>query len=78
MNSEGTKLNDSAGLKGAGLKYRWKAHWELEAKIQQVFFEAYNGEEKQSFKEDLNWRVEFQVYEAEWWSYIYTTLQIAT
>ena len=32
-----TKLNDSAGLKGAGLEYRTKGHWELEAKSQQVF-----------------------------------------
>ena len=40
---ERTKPNDSAGLEGAGLEYRRKAHWELEAKIQQVFFEAYNS-----------------------------------
>ena len=38
MKCEGTKLNDSAGLKGAGLEYRRKAQRELVAKIQQVFF----------------------------------------
>ena len=37
MKCEVTKLNDSAGLKGAGLEYRRKGHWELEAKNQQVF-----------------------------------------
>ena len=46
MKCEGTKPNDSASLEGAGLEYRRKAHWQLEAKIQQVFFEAYNGDEK--------------------------------
>ena len=38
------------------------------AKIQQVFFcffEAYNGDEKHSFWEDLNSRVEFQAREDE-------------
>ena len=49
MKCEGTKLNNSAGLEGAELEYRRKAHWELETKIQQVFLEAYNGDEKQSF-----------------------------
>ena len=34
------------GLKGAGLEYRRKTYWELEAKNQQVFFEAYNSDEK--------------------------------
>ena len=38
MKCKGTNLNDSAGLKGARLKYRRKAHQELETKIQQVFF----------------------------------------
>ena len=37
MKYEVTKPNDSAGLKGAGLGYRRKGHWELEAKNQQVF-----------------------------------------
>ena len=73
MKCEVTKLNDSAGLKEAGLEYRRKGHWELEAKNQQVF-EAYNGDEKQRFWEDLNWRVEFQARGAEWWK----TRQIAT
>ena len=37
MKCEVTKLNYSAGLKGAGLEYRRKGHWELEAKNQHMF-----------------------------------------
>ena len=46
---EGTELHDSAGLEGTGHEYRSKAHWELEAKLEQVFYEAYKGDKKQSF-----------------------------
>ena len=59
-----TKPNDSAGLKGAGLEYRRKGHWELEVKKSASVFEAYNGDEKQRNKvsgktwiEELNFRL---------------------
>ena len=42
MKYEVTKLNDSAGLKGAG------------SSTSASVFEAHNGDEKQSFWEDLN------------------------
>ena len=37
MKCEGTKSNDSAGLEGAGLEYRRKAHLELESKFSKCF-----------------------------------------
>ena len=56
-----TKLNDSAGLKGAGLEYRRKGHWELEAKYQQVFLKlttvTRNKVSGTTWIEELNFRL---------------------
>ena len=61
MKCEGTKLNDSAGLKVAGLEYRRKGLWELEAKNQQVFLKlttvTRNKVSGKTWIEELNFRL---------------------
>ena len=56
-----TKLNDSAGLKGAALEYRRKGHWELEGKNQQVFLKlktvTRNKVSGKTWIEELNFRL---------------------
>ena len=54
-----TKLNDSADLKGAGLEYRRKGHWELEAKNQQVKLTTVtrNKVSGKTWIEELNFRL---------------------
>ena len=74
MKCEVTKLNDSAGLKGARLEYRRKGSLRVRSIKSASVFEAYNGDEKWSLWEDLDWRVQFQARRAEWWR----THQIAT
>ena len=64
---------------GAGLEYRRKAHREFEAKIQQVFFEAYNSVyEKQVFRKTLTEELNLRLAELSDETKSTQTLQIAT
>ena len=61
MKCEGTKPNDSAGLEGAGLEYRRKAHLELESKFSKCFLKlttvTRSKVSRKTWIEELNFRL---------------------